>query len=323
MGNAIKLATGTLGVCLFCFLAPGGPIAAQQAPAAPSQPAAQPAATQQTTEQPPAPAHAPALPPPPVVTPVGQFYAGSGFSVTLQEWLGFGHPNMGTGHANTNGVPNYLDYGGNPRPSPGAVVTIPIGKYHAIHVSYFRIQGQGNSISPAAEVIFNTGFLQGDYLATHYTMQNAKVGLDYLSWPFPIKDSKFHIKTLYEINYTTILTSVDAAMRHGFTDASGNLITTNGQGTDWFIYPSFGLGADYLISHKLRFESRASGFIFPHRSTIWDAEASLNYRFGKWELQGGIKAFHFKTSPALTEFVQSTFPGIYVGLRWYPEYTSH
>ncbi len=310
MQNALKMAAGILGVCFLCVLLSGHPAAAQQQPA-----------TQQTTEQPapPAPAPAPA-PPPPVVTQAGQFYGGDGWSVTLQYWQAVGHPTMGTGHANTSGEPSTLDYGGKPRPSPGAVVSVPVGKHHAIRVRYFRMQGIGNPTAPEPVIIFGTNYYQGDYLATNYLLQNLKISLDYLSWPFPIKDSKFHIKTLWEVQYTNIKTNVDAPLRHGETDASGNAITTTASGEDWFIFPSFGLGIDYLASQKLRFEARASGFIFPHGSTLWDTEASLNYRFGKFEIEGGAKAFHFKTSPAHNEFVESTFPGVYVGLRWYPLY---
>lgn len=313
MGIVLKLAVRTLGVCLLLVYITGQPVAAQQQPAPPQAPA-----TQQTT------APATPAPPPPVYTQPGQFNGADSWSITLQEWLAEGHPTMGTGHANTSGETNDLNYGGKPRPIPGAMLTIPIGKqhHHSFHISYFRAQGVGNSVAPVNAYIFGTNYYAGDYLAVHYTMQNAKVSFDYLSWPFPVKDSKFHLKTLYEINYTTVLTSVDAPYRHGTTDASGNPIITNGQGTDWFVYPSFGLGVDYLFSRKLRFEGRASGFIFPHRSTIWDSEASLNYRFGKVELQGGVKAFHFKTSPLGNEFVMATFPGVYVGLRWYPEYSS-
>ena len=311
MENALKLAVWTLSVCLLYVIATGQPIAAQQQPAAQQQSSAQ-----QTTAPP------PAAPPPPAVTPAGQFYGGDGISLTVQYWLATGHPYMGTGHANTSGVSNSLDFSGKPRPVPGAILTIPIGKHHALHFSYFHLQGVGNPTAPQALTIFGTNFLQGDYLATHYTLQNAKLSLDYLSWPFPIKDSKFHVKTLWEVNYTTINSSIDAPLRYGETDASGNPVTTTGSGKDWFIYPSFGLGVDYLASHNLRFEARASGFIFPHRSTIWDTEASLNYRFGKFEVQGGAKAFHFKTSPERVEFVQGTFPGVYMGLRWYPEYSS-
>jgi hypothetical protein len=232
---------------------------------------------------------------------------------------------MGTGHGNSSGYSTSLEFSGKPRPVPGAMFTIPLGKqqHHALHISYFRIQGLGNPTAPQALIIWGTDFPQGTYLATHYTLQNWKGSFDYLSWPFPVKDSKFHLKTLYEINYTTISTSVDAPLNHGQTDAAGNPVVTNGYGINWFIYPSFGLGVDYKINHNLRFEARASGFAFPHRATIWDSEASLNYRFGKLEIQGGAKAFHFKTSPLQVEFVQATYPGVYVGLRWYPEYSSH
>jgi len=260
-----------------------------------------------------------------VIVPAGNFNGGDGWSLTLQYWLTTGTPVMGTGHADGSGEPSSLNFSGKPRPSPGAVVTIPIGKqqHHAIHISYFRIQGVGNPTASQPLIVFGTNFLQGDYLATNYTLQNAKISLDYLSWPFPIKDSRFHVKTLWEVNYTTISSGIGAPLRYGETDASGNPVTTTGNGTDWFIYPSFGLGVDYLVSHNLRFEARASGFIWPHRSTIYDTEASLNYRFGKFELLAGAKVFHFKTSPEQVEFVQATYPGVYVGVRWYPEYSSH
>lgn len=322
MGNANKLAAGVLGVCLLSVLTGGQPMAAQQ-PASPSQPADQSTSTPATQQPAATPAQAPAATPPPAIVTRGDFYAGQGLSITAFYWYGTGHPVMGTGHLDTAATPSSLDYAGKPRPAPGAIVSIPIGKYHSIHVSYFRVQGVGNPTAPEALIIYGTGFLQGDYLATHYTLQNAKVSLDYLSWPFPVKDSKFHIKTLWEFQFTTIASSIDAPLRHGETDASGNLIQTYGYGSNWFIYPSFGLGADYLFSHRFRFEARASGFAFPHHATVYDAEASLNYRFGKMELQGGVKTFHFKTSPGQNEFLQATYPGAYVGLRWYPEYSSH
>ena len=309
MRNALKTAAWIAGVCLG-FVLHGQPAAAQQ-----------PAAQQQTTTQQPAPAGQPSPPPaPPQVVTAGDFYAGDGISITAQYWLGYGHPSMGTGHGNGNGEPSSVDYLGKPRPAPAGIISIPVGKHNALRISYFRIQGNGNPTLPAASIIYGTSYNQGDYLAVHYVMQNVKASFDYLSWPFPVKDSKFHIKTLWEVQYTNIASSFDAPLRHGQTDASGAPIIVSAYGKDWFIYPSFGLGADYLISHNFRFEARASGFAFPHRATIWDTEASLNYRFGKFEIQGGVKAFHFKTSPEKVEFVQATYPGAFVGLRWYPEY---
>jgi len=309
MRNALTMAARILCASLGCIWMTGRPIAAQQSGATPPQTST---TQQSSTTTPPATAPAPVVAPP--------FYAGDGLSLTLEYWLGTGHPNMGTGHANTSGISNALDYAGKPNPAPGAVLSIPVGKHNALRVSYFRVQGNGNPTAPTALEIFGTDYNQGDYLAVHYTLQNAKISLDYLSWPFPVKDSKFHLKTLWEVQFTTIGTATDAPLRHDETDASGNPINVQAAGTDSFFYPSFGLGADYLISQKLRFEGRASGFAFPHRSTIWDAEATLNYRFGKFEILAGAKAFHFKTSPERNEFVQATLPGAFIGFRWYPEY---
>jgi len=307
MRNTLKVAARISCVCLSYVLFTG------------ERSAAQTQATQPQTTQPQASGQAPA--PPPAVKPAEDFYAGDGISLTLQYWLGTGSPSMGTGHGNGNGEPSTLVYNGTPRPSPGAILSIPIGKHNSLHVSYFRTQGNGNYTEPVPVIIYGTSYNQGDYLAVHYTLQNVKLSLDYLSWPFPVKDSKFHIKTLWEAQYTNIGSGIDAPLRHGQTDASGNPINVSAYGKDWFIYPSFGLGIDYLLSHNLRFEARASGFAFPHRATIWDTEASLNYRFGKFEIQGGVRAFHFKTSPLRVEFVQATLPGAYVGLRWYPEFS--
>jgi len=183
------------------------------------------------------------------------------------------------------------------------------------------MQGDGNSIAPGALTIFSTDFLQGDYLATHYIIQNAKLSLDYLSWPFPVKGSKFHLKTLWEIQYVNIGATVDAPLRTGETDAAGNPVQTTGVGSHSIIFPSFGLGIDYLATRNFRFEARASGFAFPHRSTIGDVEASIHYRFGHFEIEAGGKLYHLKTSPEASEYFRATFSGVYAGVRWYSKAT--
>ncbi len=228
---------------------------------------------------------------------------------------------MGTGHENTNGEPSDLSTlrrlrSARLRSSP----VFRLGKHNTVRVSYFRTQGEGNTIATQPLIIYGTSFLNGDYLSTSYTLQNAKLSLDYLSLPFPLKGSKLRLKTLWEVQATWIRNTIDAPLRYGETDASGNLITTTGVGTNWFIYPTFGLGIDYLASKNFRFEasSRASGFILPHLSTIWDTEATLNYRFGALEILAGEKDFHFKTAPKHVEFIQETLTGLFVGLRWYP-----
>ena len=92
--------------------------------------------------------------PPPAIVTRGDFYAGQGLSITAFYWYGTGHPVMGTGHLDTAATPSSLDYAGKPRPAPGAIVSIPIGKYHSIHVSYFRVQGVGNPTAPEALIIY-------------------------------------------------------------------------------------------------------------------------------------------------------------------------
>jgi hypothetical protein len=324
MRNAFKMAARILCVCLSFFLLSVRPSLAQQSPAQQSPAPQQPPAVQQTTQpitQPSSqqPALAP-TPPPPPPSPVDKYFTGDGFSFTLLYWMSTGHPEMGTGHANTNGEPSDLSTLGNSKRTPSFVASFPVGKNNSVRVSYFRTQGDGNSVPTQPLIIYGTSFLDGDYLATSYTLQDAKVSLDYLSLPFPVKGSKLRLKTLWEVQAIWIRNIVNAPLRAGETDASGNPITTTGIGTDWFIYPSFGLGIDYLASKNFRFEARASGFILPHLSTLWDTEFTANYRFGKFEIQAGEKDFHFKTAPRHVEFVQETLTGLFVGLRWYPRY---
>ena len=247
-----------------------------------------------------------------------KYFTGDGFSLTLFYWLTYGHPVMGTGHDNTNGEPSDLSTLGNAKQTPSFIASFPAGKNNSVRVSYFRTRGDGNIVPTQPLIIYGTSFLTGDYLATSYTLQDAKISLDYLSLPFPLKGSKLRLKTLWEVQAIWIRNTVDAPLRAGETDASGNPITTTGIGTNWFIYPSFGLGIDYLASKNFRFEVRASGFILPHLSTLWDTEATLNYRFGAFELEAGEKDFHFKTAPKHVEFIRDTLTGLFVGVRWYP-----
>lgn len=249
---------------------------------------------------------------------VDEYYTGDGLSINLFYWQTSAHPSLRTGHADTSANPSNLSDLGKSKAAPGGIISVPVGKDNSVRVSYFRIQGHGNTTSPGALTIFGTDFVQGDLLSTSYTIQNAKISLDYLSWPFPLKNSKFRLKTLWEVQATWVRSSVAAPLRTGQLDASGNVIQTSGLASTWFLYPSFGLGVDYLATKNLRFELRGSGFAFPHRSTIWDTEGTLNYRVGSVEFQAGGKVFHFKASPKRVEYTTATFPGIYVGVRFYP-----
>ncbi|MFN7998918.1 MAG: hypothetical protein U0Q18_35165 [Bryobacteraceae bacterium] len=303
MRNAMNVAASSLSLSLlFLFIGTGW---AQQ--------------QQQTTTPAPAEQTPPQAPPPIKAQPAEPYLTGDGASITLQYWMVTAHPSIVSGSLNTSAnAPNLHDIGKSKPSAPGFVVSVPAGKNNTIRVSYFQLQGTGNLVAPQAATIFGSDYNQGDYLATNYKIQNAKMSLDYLSWPFPVHNARFHLKTLWEIQATWMRTSVDAPLRTGAVDSSGNAIQTSGMVSHWFLYPSFGLGFDYLVSKNFRIETRASGFAFPHRSTIWDAEGSLNYRVGHFEVMAGGRAFHFRTSPKAVEYYTATLSGAYVGLRFYP-----
>ena len=129
-----------------------------------------------------------------------------------------------------------------------------------------------------------------------------------------MEGSTFRVRTLFEAQYTSIHTNVNGPNE---VNASGNAAPVSSAGTDWFVYPSFGLGAEKLFSKNFRWEACASGFILPHRSTIWDADTSFNYRRGRQEVVAGGEGFPFQTLPQRVEYVAATLPGAYVGVRWY------
>src|SRR5581483_5421812 len=132
-------------------------------------------------------------PPPPQVTPqpAETYLTGDGASITLQYWMVRAYPSIVSGSLNTSAAaPNLNDIGKSKPSAPGFVVSVPAGKNNTIRVSYFQLQGTGNLVAPQATTIFGSVFNQGDYLATNYKIQNAKMSLDYLSWPFPIHNAR-------------------------------------------------------------------------------------------------------------------------------------
>ena len=82
---------------------------------------------------------------------------------------------------------------------------------------------------------------------------------------------------------------------------------------------TLGVGVAYYLSPHFRVEANGSGFAIPHHSSIWDADASANYRYGHFELRVGGKAFHYKTSTGSDFFMHNTMGSAFVGLRWYSQ----
>ena len=244
-------------------------------------------------------------------------------SLQLFYWQPFTQPDLHGGKANVGPYEGDLKFPGSPKRAPGAVLSFPAGKNNTLRFSYFRLQGDGNTTSPGYRTLFNTDFNPGDYLVTRYEIQNVKLSYDFLSYPFPPNPSRFRLKTLWEVQYTTIRSSIDAPLKPIQTDASGNVISNTATGTRSLIYPSFGVAIEKAFSGHFRVEAKASGFAIPHRSVTYDTEASAVFRTGHYEIAVGARDFHFKTSPQNAQYFVANFPGVFVAFRYYLQWPWH
>jgi hypothetical protein len=194
---------------------------------------------------------------------------------------------------------------------PGGVLSIPLGRGHQLKFSYFQTKGAGNNTAGVDLNLFGGDYDKGTYLATQYKVQNGKVALEYTSWPFPIDNRKFRLKTYWGVQYVSVKASIDAPLKpvaEGETNAT--------EGSRWFIYPSLGGGIEYRASRNFRFETGGSGFYIPGRPNVWDANATATVRAGKVEFMFGAKAFHFQTSRKPEEFFRGTFAGVFAGVGY-------
>ncbi len=276
---------------------------------------AQPAAPQQQPPAPPpaAPAKPNAGPPKPSEPQTGE----TALSLEIFYWLSHGHPDLRTGSTNQGPNPSDLSFPSKSKGVPGVVLSIPAGRENSLRFSYFRASVARNTTAPQDVTVFSTAYNKGDYVESNYILNNIKISYDYLSYPFPVRGSKFRFRTLWEAQYTSISSTFNAPLKPT-SDSAGNLIINNTQGSKTFIYPSFGVGVGYVPSPRLRLEAKASGFWLPHRPSTWDAQGTLNYRFRRVEVALGAKVFHFKTSPKSEQFFQGTLFGPYLGLRLFP-----
>jgi hypothetical protein len=304
-------------LCLLFSSAPGWRGYAQEAsqtqPAAlprPQDPAASaPAGTAQSVQPKTAPAKS--APSEPYITGDGEF------SVGIAYWQNPGTVSIRPGKSATSTNPSYFDFTKN-NGSGEAEMNIPLGKFHTLRLSYFRVQESGNQVISNDINLFGVDYLKGQTVSGTYTLQNARMSVDYTSWPFPVKNARFRVKTFWELQYTTMRAATDAPLEPT-TDADGNFVNHAGGKTHWFLYPSLGMGIEYMLSKSVRFEMKGSGFYVPNHANIWDADARLAYRKGRLELGLGGRAFHFKTSSQPEELFRGTLPGVYVGARWYPK----
>ena len=291
----------------FCALAQSPP--AVTAPQAPSVPAP-------TTQTPPPPTP---LPPSRAAEAERPPYSSfSDVSIGLSFWETRAQPflRIGTGFDLTTGTTGNLDFTRKEAPTVGAEVNIPVGKGSMLRVNYWHLRVAGNSYITTPSTLFSQSLNPGDFVNLNYKIQNLKFTWDYLSYPYPPENSKFRIRFLFEGQYTTITPTINAPLK---VDASGNPLPVSAQATQWFIYPALGAAIERSLTRRFRLEFKGSGFALPRHSTLWDAEASANYRVNsRLEVVLEGRDFHFRTTPQKDEYMHATLPAIGLGVRWYP-----
>lgn len=200
---------------------------------------------------------------------------------------------------------------GKPKGTPGLEVSIPITRTGSLHFEIFETKGDGNQNASMPLYLFGQGFNTGDNLASQYQLFATKLYLDDLLFPHKFPVAKFRLKSLWEFQYVHMKTTIDVPTLEG--TSAPELAT----GTKQIFLPTFGLAAEYALSPHTLFRADASGFGIPHKADIWDASATLSYRHGSWEIYGGGKVFHFKSSPNSTEYLTDTLTGAFAGIRWH------
>ncbi|MEO8052781.1 MAG: hypothetical protein ABI833_20415 [Acidobacteriota bacterium] len=285
-------------------------------------------AQDQSPNQPPAPpapappaTTSPAAPPAVTATSLPQqevsnrINTGNELSFEPIYWFTRGVPVLRSGVADTSTDPGNLDYTGKLKRTPGARVSIPVSKNATLRASYFKTNSfTGVGASPVNLNLFGQAVAAGDTLTTIYNFEGVKLSYDYLTYFWKGRNSELRLKTLYEIQRISVFNEVDDFV----VDSAGALININPIiGSQSVFLPTFGIGLEHTLSSHFRWEVRASGFGLPHRGDIGDAEAQIAFRAGHFELLGGARWLHFKTTPKAAQYNVENMYGPYVSLRYY------
>jgi hypothetical protein len=292
------------------------PPADQQSPPPATQPASQaPAQTGQPNISAP-----PELPKYPDVRMPGE----AGFWVGISGSEPTNSPIFDKGRASGITTSSLITFQGRPKLGESAEIGFAIGLHNALVVSGFNTRAAGDFTSATTLTMWSQAYDPGVLISTNYHLQELKLSFEYLTWPYPVESRHFRLKTLWQVQYVNVNTGFDAPLLPVTSPSGGPLIGANGtpvsyqvNGARWFLTPTLGLGATEYLSKFVRLELNGSGFALPRRWTIWDTEGSINFRFGHFELGGGARAFHFKTSTNGPYYIRGTLIVPQVSLRWY------
>jgi len=138
--------------------------------------------------------------------------------------------------------------------------------------------------------------------------------IDDLFWPHKFPVSKFRVKAIYGVRYLQVKAIVDAPLG---TVSGSTVVGYTGQGSKQVVLPAIGLAPEWALSKHVLFRVEGSGFGLPHKSYLWDGDATLSYRRGKIEIFGGGKAVGFKTSPKKDFYFDGQVYGGVFGIKYH------
>jgi hypothetical protein len=220
--------------------------------------------------------------------------------------------------------PGYVKMPGKPKLNQSVDLGFAVGDHNALKVSYLRSSAHG-SVHPGHAVNLWSVYYDPAYdLDTNYLMTGLKFSFEYLTWPYPVKDSRFRLKTLWQMHYVSMRTGFDAPTAP-LTDSDGNyllnsqgdLLSYAAHGTTNVVLPAVGLGFQEYVTDKFRLEGGISGFAFPHRSNLWDAEASASIRLSAFDLRFGWRGYQARSSPKGVFWTEYKMRGPFVGITYH------
>jgi hypothetical protein len=300
--------TGLLCLALACTAASY----AQDAP--PQQPAQQqpPTSTEPQTQTPNT-----RLPPaPPKVIDV-RMPGESGWWIGITGWLPVGSTYLDKGKEVSFTAPSYLKYPGTSKGQPGGEIGIAAGLHNTVRLSYMFSKAAGTQIAANDFVAFSQTYYKGDEVSTSYKFSNYKISYEYLTWPYPVENRHFRLKTLWQVQYVTFKSNYDAPIKSSTPDVNGNLTSYAATGSKSYFTPTLGLGFHEYVSRNFRLEFDASGFAWPRSFHLVDLDGSMAYSVGKIELRAGARGFKFRSSAKSDYYNYGTLAGAYVGVRWH------
>ena len=231
------------------------------------------------------------------------------FSVSLFMWKPSGQPGFRPGPFVPDPTSSTLNLTKDPSRANGAMVTIPTGGFNRLEIGYWRAYDAGDLRAPNKMSIFGANIANNELLNTYYRLSNIRVAWNYLTYPVPPFNTKLRLKSFWEFQYTKFQPTLN------FPEAKNSPAPLTPKQS--VRYPGFGLGVEYIPSKHFRLEARGSGMAFKGRSGYYDIEASAVARIKKVEVFGGMKGYHFHTTPHnQNTYTQGTLWGPSFGLRY-------